>query len=371
MLFDVSDAPFTFEVSGKSDVFVADPFVFELTADVGAVDVDLSKTFTASPFFIRLSIGVSQLVESVVIDVRNAPLVFRLNFSGVISQFHLTGAEIWGSRIGSLQWKLDERNEAFRRPTLSRGSVLQMAKIGARVIIFSEYGIDYTEPSERYWKYEHVGDYGLLSSWAFTHAAKDEVWFLDSRKHLIRLNADGFHDFDCSMWFTENNYVMSWDHKWSLLYISGENEGFVYNPTDDSFGRGINGITGISADNAVVGHGSLEPGNFELCTNAYDLGSRSAKTIRSVEFSIHVHGRLEAAIDFRYRNDMDWRTTPWKRVNPSGVAYIPCYGLEFRFRLRSNSFQNIHLDQIRVMGTIHGYDFLNAIGWAPNSNQNG
>jgi len=374
-MFDASDAPFIIGLSLSAD-FVAEN-VFDASEAPLSVSLSLDAefiangTFISRPFFARITLSASEPVASAVISVHSAPLIIRLSLSAEARQVYATSAEIWGSRIGALKWALAEDNEAFRRPTLSRGSVLQIIKIGKRAVIFSDSGIDYTEPVDLYWRYEHVSDHGLLSAWAITKTDESEAWFLDSRKRLIRLNVEGFHDCGCAHWFNEPDYVLSWDATYGLIYISGRNEGFVYSPANRSLGTGLAGITGVSPDGLVVGHGDMIPGGFNICTSAYDLGSRSFKTVRSVEFSIHTSQFLEAAIDFKYRNDMDWRTTPWKRVNPSGVAYIPCYGLEFRFRLRSNTAQRVHLDQIRVIGTIHGYDFLNAIGWAPNANNGG
>jgi len=323
---------------------------------------------TAAPFQIGLNLSGGLLVGSSTINAMNAPFVFKLTLDATLTQFYTTGADIWGSRIGELLWKLEESNEAFRRPTLSRGGVLQMTRIGERVVVFSSGGIDAMAPVDLYWRYEHLSDHGLLSSWAFTEGKKDECWFIDTRRHLMRLTPEGPRDLNCSMWFTEPDYVLSWDHEWNLLYISGRNDGFVYSPAENSLGRGMAGITGAVPGGLIVGHGTLQPNPFEIHTNWYDFGTRTYKTIRSVEFSVDTAKFLEASLDFRDANGKEFKSFPWTRVNPSGVAYMQCYGLEFRFKLRSNIPQQIHLDNIRVMGTIHGYDFLNAIGWAPNAN---
>ena len=347
----------------------------QITANAFDLSLDVNGSLNISIVAERMVLWISvsaDLVPSAVITVEP----FRISISGIegfAQFFYTTGADVWGSKIGELNFKLDESNEAFRLPTLSRGGVIQMARIAERVIVFSTHGIDSIRPggnieSSLYWGREHISNHGLLSAWAFTDTVKDEVWFLDTRRRLICLNSNGFQDINCSMWFTEYDYVLTWDHQWNLLYISGKKEGFVYDPATGSLGRGINGITGITPNNVVVGHDELKPQEFEVTTNWYDLGTRSYKTIRSVEFSINTSQWMEAALDFRHENANEFKTTPWKRVNPSGIAFIPCYGIEFRIKLRSRVVQELHLDNIRTIGTIHGYDFLNAVGWAPNAN---
>lgn len=337
-------------------------FTFELEGEL------LSKIFIFPPIQFQIDIDLDDASGSGVISA--APIILALSLTGSPSVFYTTGADIWGSKIGVLTFKLDESNEAFRRPTQSRGGVIKMVKLGARVIVFSTSGIDVILPADLYWKYEHVSDYGALSSWSVCDA-DGTCWFIDSRKHLVEINDQGFRDHDCHSYFIEDVYALSWDPQWNLLYISGRNDGYVYSPANDSLGKGYAQLTGITPNYVAVGQNELRPEPFEIQTNWYDFGSRAYKTIRSIEFSTATNHYLEAAVDFRHHNDMQPRSTPWKRVTPSGIAYIPCYGTEFRFRLRSNITQQIHLDNIRVIGTIHGYDFLNAIGWAPNANSAG
>jgi len=333
----------------------------------------MNTEIEVSPLYLSLDLDENAVAQaSVVIEVR--PLVMHLEIAALAQTQDPGSSDIWGSRIASLAFTLAEDNEAFRRPTLARGQVLRMVKLGTRCLIFSSDGIDSMQPGGReveiYWNYEHLSDIGLLSSWALTMAGENECWFLDSRKHLIQVGDRGFIDHECSQWFTEGNYVLSYDAEFKLIYISGQNEGWAFDIQNRSLGGGLRRITGLTTDKLSIGQEVLTPGLFEITTNWYDFGSRAYKSIRSVEFSVDTIEYLEAALDFRYRNVDTFKTTPWKRVNPSGIAYVPCYGLEFRVKLRSNVPQHVHLDNIRVMGTLHGYDFLNAVGWAPNANPN-
>jgi len=390
-LIDVNPLILDLEVSGQTTHIVADALELTLglsldafvipgtTINVLPLFFDLalsanrgaeSTILTAEPLRLRISLKQARPAVSGVITVSPISLRFFIQ-RGQISQYNPTDTniEIWGSKPGQLSFALDDSNESFRRPSGSRGGVLFMGKVGRRLIVWSAYGIDAMQAEGVVWGLEHLSNHGLLSSWAVTEAEEGEYWFLDTRKKLIQLTSEGFRDHGCAMWFDEPGYVLTYDPLYKIIYISSASKGFAYDTENRSLGIGIPGITGITNNRVIVGQGELKPSLFNICTNAYDFGTRAYKTLRSVEFSADVKHFLEAAIDFRHTNDMDWKTTPWKRVNPTGIAYIPCYGLEFRFRLRSNVAQAVHLDNIRVMGTIHGYDFLNAIGWAPNSGQ--
>jgi hypothetical protein len=66
-------------------------------------------------------------------------------------------------------------------------------------------------------------------------------------------------------------------------------------------------------------------------------------------------------IDTRLKNNENWTTTPWKIVNPDGTCWLPCYGVEFRFRLKSLIYEQFKLDYIRITGSLHGFDTLNSV----------
>ena len=285
-----------------------------------------------------------------------------------------TSDQVWFSVPGEMNFSLDERNMSGRRSAGAHCDCLWMEKLGQKVIVFSSHGTDALYPADVGWGLEHLTDYGLFSQWAITRADEGTLWFIDSRRHLMEMNADGLRDHGCEMWFDVKEWVLSWDPRHKLLYICNGAEGFVYNPDEESLARGVAGISGITSSNLVVGNaGTVAPGAINVTTNWYDFGSRAYKTIQRVEYSMAVENArncLQGAIDFRTDNESAWRTTPWKRICPSGILWTPCYGVEFRIRARSRGAltQQGHLDNIRVIGTIHGYDFLNAIGWAPNAN---
>ena len=295
------------------------------------------------------------------------------NYNGQLFISADGGKRIQASKIGELQFALDEQNMQFTRPVDFSGTILRMCKLGRTLYIFGTDGIDAMRPTETGWSYSAVASNGLLSTWSLVEA-EGKIWFIDSRCHLVMIDEEnGFTDVGYQMYFSNEPIVLSWDPKFKLLYISGHGRGYAYNPVTESLGTSYEQLTAVTHDRIITFAEYADVKPFEIHTNWYDFGARGYKTLHRIEFSIAVDNAEEwsmsAALDFRVHNNKQPRSTPWKRVNPDGIAWLACYGLEFKIKLRSEiPQQRLHLDNIRVIGTIHGYNFLNAIGWAPNAN---
>jgi len=91
------------------------------------------------------------------------------------------------------------------------------------------------------------------------------------------------------------------------------------------------------------------------------MGTRKEKNIYQMEISTETPEEMEVAINYRTRNDKDFTITPWMQVTPRGIAYLPCYGIEFQFKFRLTNYDTINLDQFKINGQIHGFSFLDTI----------
>ena len=155
--------------------------------------------------------------------------------------------------------------------------------------------------------------------------------------------------------------ILSLDKEQELLYITDGTYGFVYSINDKSFGSVPANITGIGTQSSVlkvVSDGTITTPSFEICTDVYDLGSRKPKTIQRVELGTSLTEFLQVSVDYRKNYKEDFKQIGWFIVNHDGRAYPKCYGVEFRFRVKSTIYEYFELDYLKVRGHIHGYSYL-------------
>ena len=157
-----------------------------------------------------------------------------------------------------------------------------------------------------------------------------------------------------------DNPVLSWDSLNRLLYICDGTSGYVYSQDSSSLGSGPANITGIGLRNNeayIVSPSTIENPIFEICTDIYDMGSRKNKTITTIELGTDVIGDLWVTLDYRKNKAEEFKTLTWHRVSPNGVTNIPCFGVEFRIRVKRTTYAYFELDYIRVNGIVHDYAF--------------
>jgi hypothetical protein len=183
-------------------------------------------------------------------------------------------------------------------------------------------------------------------------------FFIDTENQLWSLS-DGLSLLDYSEYLsTMDAQVLSFDAETNLLYICDGKIGYVYSPRDGSLGEGPVNITGVGSQygaHYVSAPATISVPTFEICTDIYDLGTRKAKTIRSVELGTDLTATLTVAVDYRRDKASAFLTTPWRTVNAKGVAYITCFGNEFRIRAKSSAYEYLELDYITLNGAIHDY----------------
>lgn len=271
---------------------------------------------------------------------------------------------VWWSKIGELDFTIDESNIAGKRPLGWRGCVYHIAKIRDMVAIYGANGVSLMKASGVHWGADTIHRIGLKNKGAFCGDETQhffvnllgELWMLE--KGLSKLD---FSEFLLPM----GTIIMSMDIENSLIYICDGTIGYVYSINDQSFGKGPVNITGIGTQSSVLyvaSQGAIVTPKFEICTDIYDLGSRKPKTIQRVEVGTDVSEFLQLSVDYRTTYREDFRRIGWFTVNPDGRTYPKCYGVEFRFRLRSLIYEYLELDYLKVKGNIHGYSYLDSVG---------
>ncbi|MCK4330875.1 hypothetical protein KAX02_13675 [candidate division WOR-3 bacterium] len=245
-------------------------------------------------------------------------------------------------------------NIAERRP-LEWEKVYAIERLGERIVTYGDGGIiilPLEDGDQTIYEMELKGKnaVGGTESAQYFIDIKGQLWSITDTLKLL-----DYSEYLSSM---ENNLVMSYDVENDLIYICDGILGYVYSPKSNSLGKGPTNITGIGSQGGVlyaVAPAAIATPTFEICTDIYDLGTRNFKTVYSIEVGTDLTEYLQASVDFRVSNKGPFTTLGWHLVNPSGVAYIPCYGVEFRFRLKALSYEYLEIDYLIINGFINDY----------------
>ncbi len=264
------------------------------------------------------------------------------------------------SRIGSLDFDIERSNEAGTRPMMWTGAVHEIKMLNNLVVVYGENGVSEMAPRDVHWGLKELSGIGIAGKNAV--AGTDKVhWFVDKLGQLWQY-ADALMRLDYREYLSGlTNPVLSWDESERLLYICDGTDGYVYSPDSHSLGKGPENVTGIryrDDTTYIVGPANIEIPLFSLTTDIFDLGSRKEKTIFNMEFGTDVDAVLQAAVSYRVSHKDVFQQTPWVPVTQRGFAYVPCYGIEFKFHLRATSLKYLELDYMKINGVISGYSFL-------------
>ena len=278
------------------------------------------------------------------------------------------------SNIGNLDFTIWKDNIAGERPLDWRGWVYAIKKLGNKIIIYGENGVSLLIPSGNTYGLLSVYKIGLKGKQAVA-GSNSEHFFIDTSGDLYSLGENVMKAslFDASIYpeklgYSEylaslSNPVLSWDEKNNLLYIADGSLGFVYSVDSKSLGSGPINITGIGSQGGVTyvaASTTIVNPVFEVCTDVYDMGSRKNKTISSIELGTDVTGDLWTSIDYRLDKADSFSSLDWSRVNPNGISVTPCFGVEFRFKVKRTTYAYFELDYIKINGAIHGYSYLDS-----------
>jgi len=264
------------------------------------------------------------------------------------------------SNIGSLNFEILRDNVAGERYLDWAGWVHCVKKLGKKIMVYGQNGVTVLHPADVHFGIETLLRYGLKSKLAIC-GSDTEHFFIDANDNLWKvsekLESLGYSEHLSVL----TNPVMTFDFLNDLIYICDGTYGFVYSTKDDSLCKGPVNISGFGAQSGstfMVSPESISVPNFEICTDIHDFGSRKNKTIISMEIGSDLINLLEASVDYKVINNADFVNIGWFPVTISGIAYTPCFGQDFRFRVRSNTFQSFELDYIKVNGVIHNYSHL-------------
>jgi hypothetical protein len=259
------------------------------------------------------------------------------------------------SKVGYLDFTIDNKNQAGERPLDWKGWIYEIKQLGDKVIVYGENGVSILTPSNNTFGLNTIYRIGLKGKQA---VAGDESthYFIDKENSLYSLG-ESLVKLDYSEYLADlMNPVLNWDLENRLLYICDGVSGFIYSPDSKSLGVGPATITGIGYQGGVayvVSPSTIVTPTFEIWSDIYDMGRRRGKGIESLEFGVDLTIALKAAVRYRLNKSVPFSQTDWKALTSEGVAYIQCYGHEFQFGAKADSYQYFELDYIKVNGKVY------------------
>jgi hypothetical protein len=331
-------------------------------ADWGPIDIVLSiignnqdSSIHISPIYIPISI-IGSIDGGKVISVGAINIVVSIKDTYVIIDDLAFNFIRW-SKIGVLDFTVDESNLAGQRPVDWKGCIYHVRKLNDKVGIYGENGVSFIKPSGVHFGMDTIYRIGLKNKGAFA-GTDTQHFFVDNLGQLFQVD-NTVAKLDYSEFIsTMGTVILSLDIEKNLLYICDGVKGYIYSINSKSFGEGPNNITGIGAQSNnlyVASYGAIVTPKFEICTDIYDLGTRNPKTIREIEVGSNMIDFLYASIDYRNSYKDEFKQIGWFLVNPDGRAHPRCYGSEFRFRLKSTVYEYFELDYLKIKGHIHSW----------------
>ena len=352
----------TFDCYGDDRHGNADQGVPKITVELGGTW--LNKTIFADPIEINVS-QEGRCVIGKLILLDPIEVAIEIHSYGAILELTRNNWVKW-SKIGYLDFTVDESNVANEQPLKWYGSVYRILKLGDFLVAYGENGITALAPKDVAYGMREISYTGILGKSAAI-GTDIEHFFIDVSGKLFRFSPDKLEELGYSEFLLQmTDPVMSLDSIKNLLYICDGTYGFIYNTRDKSFGSGPVNLTGIDSrgnTRYAVSPSSLTVPKFDVCTDIYDMGTRKAKNIHSVEIATNLSEHLELLIKYKTSNREEFKSSPWFLVNPDGIAYSPCYGIEFKFRIRSFILEQFQIDRLKINGSIHNFshrDYLAA-----------
>jgi hypothetical protein len=322
----------------------------------------------ADPFIVTTSIEKATGFDGVIIVADPFIVTFSPASSFAYTEDIRKNWVKW-SNIGSLDFTLGRDNVAGERPMEWKGWIYTVKKLVGKIVVYGENGVAYLSPSGVLWGLGSASRIGIKGKGAvcgsdFIHLYVDRLGRLCKVTPESGIEVLGYDEFLGTLLST---ITMSYDELNQRVYICDGLDGYVYSIKDNSLGEGPANVTGIGYQDgvlAIVAKGAVSIDPFEICSDIYDMGNRKNKTIQSIEVGTDASNALYVAIDYRLNKASAFATSPWVRVNPNGVTPLPCFGVEFRFRLKMLSYEQFELDYLRINGITHNYSYLDSFSRA-------
>lgn len=276
----------------------------------------------------------------------------------------LKDAWVAWSKIGYLDFTIDRTNAAGERPLDWTGDIYDILKLGNGVAVYGQNGVSLMKPHDITYDLNTIHKIGTKGKQAQININNAIHYFIDRTGDLYQLD-NGLKNLGYSEFLsTLTAPVMSYDPANQYIYICDGTYGFVYSPLEDSLTKGPINVTGFgyrSGTSYVFSPAAITLPTVAFTTGVFDFGTRKEKTIFNLEISSDLDQTVQIAIMYRNSISGSFSTTPWATVTPRGIAYLPCYGIEFKFKFQVSTYTAFNLDMLKINGIIHGFSFVDSL----------
>jgi hypothetical protein len=304
--------------------------------------------------------GISEDHMPVVLD--NVIFTANTNFKLWFIKLFAANPVIWRARTGTTDFVIYESESnkplgAGKTYMENFGWVYQLKRLGNNMIAYGQNSVMvqmHVEGAKWGRKTIHpVGLKGFDSMCVDNEFNPNKHWFIDKVHRLFVLTNEGAQEIsDYSNWMSllGVNTVMLYDEYMKVVRIADGNYGFTF--TESGLGWGPPTISGIGIRNGeyyvVSSDKAIMVPPLSFVTDIFDMNSRRTKHVHRVDFGADF--ALYVSLDYRWRPNQNWFSTPWVSTDFGGSAFIQCAGVEFRLKgkLPSYSFGRIDYADVRV-----------------------
>jgi hypothetical protein len=235
-----------------------------------------------------------------------------------------------------------------------------------KIYVYGANGITILIPNGIYFGSHKTYNIGVKNKLAVLDVG-GKHYFVNEQGDLFMISEDGkgtnlgYKEFLFSM----DDIVLSYDSFNKMLYICDGTIGYVYSEDSGCLSQGQHNITSMHYQDGTHYVGApdvITIPDFEVVTDVYDMGTQKPKTVRRVIVGANNLTNLVVSIDYKVGVNDAWSTTPEIPVGLQGICAIPCYGIEFRFRVKGNSNDaDFRLESIVIEGQVHNYHYLDTV----------
>jgi hypothetical protein len=290
-------------------------------------------------------------------------ITFGLTIRGNYVSRPPISARIQWSRIGEFNFEIDRKNTAGEMPLEWRGTVWQILKLGSKILVYGSGGVTRLTPADNVFGQETLVSIGIKSERAVVDV-EDAHLFVDKKGCLCQTTGNGIEEIGYEEFlYPMTSPVLTFDTLNKLVYICNGTYGYIYSIEDKSLCVGPVNITGLGYSNGelfVIADGAITMPTFQITTDIIDLFNRRNKTINEIEVGTNLTGTLEASVDYSLGINSTFVSTGWHRVTPEGIAFINCFGKEFKVHLRCTTAASFEIDYLKIRGVIHEYSPLDS-----------
>lgn len=266
---------------------------------------------------------------------------------------------IWTTRIGSMNFDMDVggSGEAVRFPLAHSGWVYEVKKLGASSIAYGENGVSILKPYGVNWGNKVIHKIGIIGQDAVA-GNDDKHYFIDKIGNMYELTFGELPkklDYSNTLGSLDSNTVMSYDWRRDMIFITDGTLGYVL--TSSGLGQCPPTISGTGyKDGAfyVTSPSTITNSPLEITTDTVDFGTRYNKFIRGLEVGVALSNDIYAAIDYRQNKSNNFSSTDWRKVDNEGLVGFTVSAVDFRFKLKLITYEDIQLDYFNVLGSFIG-----------------